>query len=765
MGGLAFRFFMAEELKFVLAMVDRISGPAKAATVALAALESQLRSVQSLLKDMPKLAIKIPKIGGEAGAKSGAMHGPVEQTKLATGPGRKEAVASAKYAERQQAIAAKAAERQASQSARAQIREQQRLAKAAEQLDKQRSSSLLRIHKDQEREAARSAVKQAKVFKIEEAKRVKSAKQAADAAKAFSASEAAATSEGLALIGEAAAATAAIALGLGAAFAYVAYSGASLAVHAAEAKNDTLDMLEAMLGSQEAAKSTYEQINAITKTVAISQESAETLARELTAAGVTNQAMLVGAVKAIGQTESVLKGAGSKIQGIIEKAAQTGKFEVNAKKLTGTGVQLSVLYQELATRTGVGVKQIEAQLKAGKVSAQTGIAALTAVLDKKFGAVAAKQAMDIGAQFQRFHDNISRLFEDVDTEPFLNALNEILSLVDQATPAGAALHDVLVAAFDGLFSAIARVEPYAKAFFKGLVIIGLQVAIALKPLLKQLGLTFGGDQQSNALKLAKAMSAVGQAIGWVISKVVALITNTTVWNTLGYALKGILAVIIGVAALAAITFGALVAIWSVGAAVLTALGTAILAAIGWLSEIGAKALEAGGNFVSGLIEGITNASGELYDTVKNIALGALDKFKSFFGISSPSKVMAKMGGHMTAGLSKGIRTGADSSAGAMVGAGARLGGGAAQGTQLALLRHMPQSLPGNDNAIRSRSEQPRIAQAASRTGSGLVVHLHVEDGAVRIAGVEGAAQLKEEFPSLFADWIERATLSNGTSGG
>ncbi len=732
---------MASAIEFSLKLIDRMSAPAKAATTALSMLESQLKSVNALLKDMPKLSLKVPKVQAEHARSSSGGAPESKATKLV--------------------------EKMRAQQTSAALKEQIKLAKASESLDKQRSSSLLKIHKDQERAAARSAQQQSRFAKIEQVKQVKAAKAASDAAKAFKASEAAATTEGLATLGTAVAATTAVALGLGAAFAYVAYSGASLAVHAAEAKNDTLDMLEAMLGSQEAAKSTYEQINAITKVVAVSQESAETLARELTAAGVTNQAMLVGAVKAISQTESVLKGAGSKIQGIIEKAAQTGKFEVNAKKLTGTGVQLSVLYAELARRTGTGVKQIEAQLKAGKISAETGIAALTSVLDTKFGAVAAKQAMDIGAQFQRFHDNVSRLFEDVDTEPFLKGLNEILSLVDQSTVAGSALHEVFTAAFDGLFRAIAVVEPYAKAFFKGLIIIGLQVAIALKPLMKQLGLTFGGDQQANAMKLAKVMSAVGAAIGWVVSKFVALITNTTVWNTLGYALKGILATILGVITLVGIAFGALIAIWSVGAAVLTALGTAIFAAIGWLGEISSTALSAGGDFVSGLIDGITNAAGQLYETVKNLALGALDKFKSFFGISSPSKVMAKMGGHLTAGLSKGITATAGASSGAMVGAGASLGTKTAQGSQLALLDHMPRPMAGNDNGLSRRAEQPRLAEPAKQrqSASGPVFQAGAFAQGAFVFQFQDSKDFEERAPEILANVFEQAALMRGTGSG
>ena len=58
--------------------------------------------------------------------------------------------------------------------------------------------------------------------------------------------------------------------------------------------------------------------------------------------------------------------------------------------------------------------------------------------------------------------------------------------------------------------------------------------------------------------------------------------------------------------------------------------------------------------IDGLIRGIGNAKDAVVNKIKDICSGALDAVKSFFGIKSPSRVMAEMGGFMMQGMENGI---------------------------------------------------------------------------------------------------------------
>lgn len=66
------------------------------------------------------------------------------------------------------------------------------------------------------------------------------------------------------------------------------------------------------------------------------------------------------------------------------------------------------------------------------------------------------------------------------------------------------------------------------------------------------------------------------------------------------------------------------------------------------------AVNKGRDLINGIVRGVGNAKDAVVNKVKEICSGALDAVKSFFGISSPSKVMAEMGGYMMDGMQRGI---------------------------------------------------------------------------------------------------------------
>jgi hypothetical protein len=501
-------------------------------------------------------------------------------------------------------------------------------------------------------------------------------------------------------LGGVAAAAAVAAAAMGAA----AVGGMALSISAAEAKNDTLDALEAFVDTAGAANAVYDRVNNITSDIAMSQARGTELARDLSAAGVTNADALTDAIKSIGMVESVLgSGAGSKIQGIIEKATAGGKFQMNAKQLKGTGLQMS----GVASALGITPKQLEAQMKAGKISAEKGITALTKAIDTKFGGVAAKQVLDFGAQIQHAKDNFTKLFEDVDTNGFLGALKDVLSVLDQNTSAGKALKFVVTSVFDGLFAAVAAVAPFVKAFFKGLVIIALQIYIAFKPLIKTIKDAFGGSNQSSVDSFAEALSQIGQILGGVITAAIPLLQAM---------FKYMMAVWQAVSFVAGIFWDWQVAVIGV-----------VTDILGFLANIGAKFYDIGASIVTGLVDGIKSMVSAPADALKNMASSALDSFRGVFGIHSPSKVMAQMGGHLMGGLEQGIDKNSASAQGAM------------------------------SEAV----APPQASASGSASSGGGGMQISFEPGSIVISGVQNAQQVAEMLPEMLADAMEKIMLEKG----
>lgn len=91
--------------------------------------------------------------------------------------------------------------------------------------------------------------------------------------------------------------------------------------------------------------------------------------------------------------------------------------------------------------------------------------------------------------------------------------------------------------------------------------------------------------------------------------------------------------------------------------IFTSLGTAAKDIVSKIGDtiINTDWLGIGRNIISGIVNGIGSAAGMLIQAARNVASGALNAIKSFFGIASPSKVMAKeVGRWLPPGIGVGV---------------------------------------------------------------------------------------------------------------
>lgn len=70
-----------------------------------------------------------------------------------------------------------------------------------------------------------------------------------------------------------------------------------------------------------------------------------------------------------------------------------------------------------------------------------------------------------------------------------------------------------------------------------------------------------------------------------------------------------------------------------------------------------RLLSAGGDLIAGLVRGIRNSAGQVGQTLLNIGKNAVSDFLGFFGIHSPSRLMAKYGKFLPQGVGVGITSG------------------------------------------------------------------------------------------------------------
>lgn len=164
--------------------------------------------------------------------------------------------------------------------------------------------------------------------------------------------------------------------------------------------------------------------------------------------------------------------------------------------------------------------------------------------------------------------------------------------------------------------------------------------------------------------------AIFTAIWNVVSSVF-----TTVWNFLVGVLTGIWNFIVDVfntvlgfvrwawngikSAIIDPIAAAVRAVWDRIVGIKNAVVDGVNQAWNWLKGKFNDFVNAGRDLINGLVNGISGAKDAVVNKVKDIARGALDAVKSFFGIKSPSRVMAKMGDFLMQGLGNGISRAGD----------------------------------------------------------------------------------------------------------
>lgn len=141
---------------------------------------------------------------------------------------------------------------------------------------------------------------------------------------------------------------------------------------------------------------------------------------------------------------------------------------------------------------------------------------------------------------------------------------------------------------------------------------------------------------------------VGVTAAFVAAKIAAIALAIVALGPLGLTVG---AIIIGIGLLAAGAF-LLVKNWEKVKQFFIGLGQSIA---GFFSNAGVVLVNAGRALIGGLVNGLNSARDAVVSKIREIAAGALDAIKRFFGIKSPSAVMADQGEFMMMGLAQGIQ--------------------------------------------------------------------------------------------------------------
>lgn len=253
----------------------------------------------------------------------------------------------------------------------------------------------------------------------------------------------------------------------------------------------------------------------------------------------------------------------------------------------------------------------------------------------RLGPIAAKQMLSIRNQTDRLKGSLDRIFSGLRTEPFLEALDQVLSLFSQSSATGRALKTIIEALFQPLIDQADVVGPVIKRLFQGFVIGALIATIWILRLKKAFGEIFGDADRFDEIFVIKVGIGLFAAFAVVV---------------------GVVALALAAAAASLLVFvGGLLIVPALLGAAAFAVGVALGAIVDFFEETDFKKLA--GNLVDGLVEGLRRRAGKVLAAVKGLASDIMGTFKSALGIASPSSVFEGFGLNVAQGAEQGIEAG------------------------------------------------------------------------------------------------------------
>jgi hypothetical protein len=242
---------------------------------------------------------------------------------------------------------------------------------------------------------------------------------------------------------------------------------AKFAIEASEMRENATGAYEAMTGSADAGEALYKQIEAVAVGGHMAIGRAQTMAQSLMAEGVKQADTVAATVQAIGVLERVgPQGAAERLQRIIARSMASGHFEVQARTLSGVS-NLPDLMDDISKRLHKPVATIEAEMKAGKIAADVGIDAIVDSVNwGKLGDIAQKR-MTLKDVWTDFGNAFTRMLDDINVRPLLDALENIVWVLNGGAQGASDFKDGLKSAMDSSASWVgARINDITVAFLQ-----------------------------------------------------------------------------------------------------------------------------------------------------------------------------------------------------------------------------------------------------------------------------------------------------------
>lgn len=430
----------------------------------------------------------------------------------------------------------------------------------------------------------------------------------------------------------------------------------SMAIAATQAKDRIREALGALAGGGAAkGAEVMAQIDDLSKSLPQTAGELWEWGRALEAAGVQAD-RLDQALRAVAAADALNPGGRGRqvaleLLGRLQAMADSGQKIKVSPDLLNQMRQAGVSAKALAEELGVAPEKLATTTVAADKLSE---AMQRALVKQGVGAI-----KSMGATWDvisaKFDEGIGDAFEDLGdlVHPFMEEIRSLASEFYKDSVGAKTLAGVVKSVLTPAFSFGTQAVRWLHVAFLTLEVYTLRARVALLPVSNVLG------------KIGVGSAAVNVALY--------LLKGTVITLTVVF---GLLALAVALVALPFVLVG--LAIYGVVKAVEYLVGV-VGGAIDNLDNIGAAASRAGQNLITSLGNAIQSGAAWVVGLVQNLASSIIGAITGPLQIHSPSRVMQRIGGHITTGLAQGVEQGTPTVEAAAYGAGSAAAGGAAAG--------------------------------------------------------------------------------------
>ena len=315
---------------------------------------------------------------------------------------------------------------------------------------------------------------------------------------------------------------------------------------------------------------------------------------------------------------------------------QVGGYAEQLYRAGFRGTELSAALEGVGTTASVQGDRYAARfLHMARVTRAAGgsVRELADTVRLRIGGIAQRQALGFDAQMTRLRENFGHLFDELDIEPALRGLHQITSLFSQQHAFGRSLALVFRVLFNPLLRGSEDAGRFMRRFLMGMMLTTLRLAIVVLRARNAFVRTFGSETTDQVEMLRIAL-----------------------WGGAAAAAVFAVSLLPAAAALAVVGAALLFPILQI-----YALMRAGIALGRWLDTTHPEWVKAGRDLVDGFTSGITSRLEAARAAVTTLGTSATEALRDALEIRSPSRVFARLGAQIPAGLSEGIESGADGS--------------------------------------------------------------------------------------------------------